>query len=218
MTQNGEAGVSGSSVSLKVGSTDSQSIKSLYDDWAETYDATVGSWDYEAPNDAAKLLVSHLQPGARILDVGCGTGLVSEALKRQGVQHIEGTDISDASLKRADQRGTYEKLVRHDLQKLPLPFADKSFDGAISVGVLTYIEDPFALFRDLCRCVRAGGVLAFTSRTDYWEKLDFDNGLKALEDQGLWQVLHVSEPKGYLPKNEDFADEIKIFHTLCKVS
>ena len=217
MAQDGKS-QSGGFASLKAGSTDSDAIADYYDDWAKTYDETLVTWDYQAPRDAAALLAPHLSPNAHILDVGCGTGLVADALSQFGDFHLDGIDISAKSLKLAEKRGGYEKLVCHDLQKHPLPLEDDSFDAAISVGVLTYIADAEALFRDLCRCVRAGGVIAFTQRTDRWEALDFAAMIGSLESEGLWTTLHISEPRGYLPGNEDFADEIKIIHTLCRVA
>jgi len=209
---------SGGLTSLKAGSTDTDAIADYYDDWAGTYDETLATWDYQAPRDTAALLAPHLSPKARILDVGCGTGLVADALGRYGDFHLDGIDISAESLKLAEARGGYERLVCHDLQKPPLPLEDDSYDAAISVGVLTYIADAEALFRDLCRCVRAGGVIAFTQRTDRWKSLDFAAMIAALESDGLWSTLHISEPRGYLPGNEDFADDIKIIHTLCRVA
>ena len=209
---------SGGFTSLKTGSTDSDAIAAYYDDWARTYDETLSTWDYQAPRDAAALLAPHLAPNAHILDVGCGTGLVADALSRFGSFHLDGIDISAESLKLAEKRGGYEKLVCHDLQKHPLPLEDDGYDAAISVGVLTYIADAEALFRDLCRCVRAGGVIAFTQRTDRWETLDFAAMIGSLESDGLWATLHISEPRRYLPGNEDFADDIRIIHTLCRVA
>ncbi|MBD1548692.1 class I SAM-dependent DNA methyltransferase [Roseibium aggregatum] len=209
---------SGGLTSLKAGSTDSDAIADYYDDWARTYDETLAAWDYQAPRDAAALLAPHLSPKAHILDVGCGTGLVADALSPYGDFHIDGIDISAESLKLAGARGGYEKLVCHDLQKHPLPLEDNSYDAAISVGVLTYIADAEALFRDLCRCVRPGGVIAFTQRTDRWEALNFAAMIAAIEGEGLWTALHISEPRRYLPENEDFADEIRIIHTLCRVA
>ncbi|MBN9671480.1 class I SAM-dependent DNA methyltransferase [Roseibium aggregatum] len=205
------------SLSLKAGSTDSETVASYYDQFAETYDTTLAGWNYHAPDETVALMAPHLLPGARILDVGCGTGLVSEALKKRASYRVDGIDISPASLTLAEQRGTYERLICHDLQKHPLPCRDDDYDAAISVGVLTYIEDLLSLFRDLCRCVRGGGVIAFTERSDLWQTLDLDGKLKALADEDLWSVLHVSEPRAYLPGNKDFAEEIKVIHTLCRV-
>ncbi|MCM2560747.1 methyltransferase domain-containing protein [Lutimaribacter sp. EGI FJ00015] len=204
--------------SLREGSTDAQAVQAYYDDWAENYDSTLSDWNYRAPQDACDLLVPHLPEGARILDVGCGTGLMGDALRARGDYVLDGVDISGRSLAVAVQRGSYAELVQHDLQQLPLPFGDDAVDAAVSVGVLTYVDAAEPLMRDLCRIVCGGGAIAFTQRDDLWATRRFPDMLKRLEDEGLWQVAHVSEPRAYLPGNDDFGDEIKVIHTLCKVA
>ena len=95
---------------------------------------------------------------------------------------------------------------------------DNTYDAAISVGVMTYIEDAEALLRDLCRCVRRGGAIAFTQRTDLWDKRNFPETIERLEGDGLWTNHHISPPRQYLPGNEEFSDEINVIHALCKVT
>lgn len=203
--------------SLRTGTTNSADVEAYYDDWADGYDETLDEWQYQAPDDASQLLSAHLDDGARILDVGCGTGLLGAALGRHGAYRIDGMDISQKSLDLAEQRGGYSRLIHHDLQNIPLPAGDDAYDAAASVGVLTYIQDAEALFRDLCRCVRPGGAIAFTQRSDLWEERMFPQIISRLETEGLWQNRHVSRPRAYLPGNEDFADEVRVIHTLCLV-
>lgn len=159
--------------SLKTGSTDSAAIEAYYDDWAESYDRTLHEWDYKTPQEAAALLCDRLEPGAEVLDVGCGTGMFAAALSAGLACRIEGVDISAASLEIAGKTGTYDRLHRHDLQAAPLPFGDNSFDAAACIGVLTYIEDAASLLADICRIVRPGGWFAFTQRDDRWAEKRF---------------------------------------------
>src|SRR5690625_30631 len=204
--------------SLKAGSTDSGRVESYYDDWARSYDQTLRSWHYQAPEDAADLLLPHLEPGARVLDVGCGTGLFGEVLSQRANCHLQGIDISAEALKPAEARGPFGALLRHDLQQVPLPVEAAAHDAAAAIGVLTYIEDADALLRDLCRCVRSGGLIAFTQRSDRWQELDFAATVQRLEQAGRWHVLQISEPRPYLPGHEDFGEDIGVIHTLCRVT
>lgn len=204
--------------SLRQGTTESRAVQDYYDDWAERYDETLSEWAYQAPGDACDLLAPRLDAGARVLDVGCGTGLLGRALRSRGDYVVDGLDISAASLKLAEEHGGYARLRQHDLQVLPLPVQDNAYDAAASVGVLTYIEEAEALLRDLCRCVRPGGAIAFTQRTDLWRDRAFPEMIARMEGDGLWTRLHVSPPREYLPGNEDFGEEIKVIHTLCRVA
>ena len=204
--------------SLRQGSTDPRAVEAYYDEWAGGYDATLEAWRYRTPEDAADLLAPYLAAGVRVLDVGCGTGLLGRALRDRAEVRLSGIDISAASLRQAERRGIYGQLLRHDLQVTPLPVANGAHDVAATVGVLTYIAEAEALLRAMCRAVRAGGVVAFTQRTDLWEARGFPAMIDRLEADGLWQALHVSAPMPYLPGNAEFAEDIGVIHTLSRVT
>jgi len=203
--------------SLRQGTTDSAAVQGYYDDWADRYDDTLCAWQYRAPEDACDLLVPHLAGQARVLDVGCGTGLLGRALMQRAAFSVDGIDISPASLRHAQQRGCYTRLVRHDLQVLPLPVQDDAYDAAAAVGVMSYIADAPGLLRDLCRVVRSGGMITFTQRTDFWQDRGFAGMIGRLEREGFWTQVKITQPLDYIPGHEDFTDEIKVIHTLCKV-
>jgi predicted TPR repeat methyltransferase len=203
---------------LKNGSTDTAAVEAYYNDWSARYDKELADWDYTAPDVATAMLTEHLQPGSKVLDLGCGTGQFAEKLSNRLECRINGVDISKASLKKAGDRGCYSSLRRVDLQQTPLPFADNSFDGAASVGVMTYIADPTALLADLCRIIHPGGAFVFTHRDDLWHERNFDDMIAGLIARGLCEVLKITEPKPYIPKHEDFTDQIKVKFALLKVS
>ncbi len=201
---------------LKGGSTDTAAVEAYYDDWSARYDKELAGWDYTAPEVAAAMLAEHLQPGSQVLDLGCGTGQFAERLTNRLDCRVDGVDISEASLKHAETRGCYASLRRVDLQQTPLPFADNNFDGAASVGVMTYIADPAALLADLCRIIRPGGAFVFTHRDDLWREREFDDMIAGLTARGVCEVLEITDPKPYIPKHEDFTDLIKVKFALFR--
>ena len=203
--------------SLKVGSVDTASIESYYDDWADAYDQDLQGWDYRAPAEAADQLASHLSNISMVLDVGCGTGLFAKALVSQCKCAITGIDISAASLEKARHLDIYSDLHRCDLQQPPLPFDNSQFDAVASVGVMTYIAEPRALLTDLCRIVKPSGHILFTHRDDRWKEQDFDLLMQELEASGFWEILAISDPRLYLPLNAEFGDDIKVVFAFCRV-
>jgi len=217
MAQNDDTDVKHGFSSLKDGSTNSTDIAAYYDEWAETYDATLKNWDYHAPDDAATTLCQYLKSGDEILDVGCGTGMFAKAMSLLLDCRIEGIDISAASLEIAEKQGAYDRLQRHDLQAASLPIADNTFDAAACVGVMTYIENAAGLLADLCRVVRPGGYILFTQRDDRWVEKKFDSLISSFEERKLWTPLKISKARPYLPKNDDFGDSIRVIHVLCQV-
>lgn len=191
-------------------SRNSEDVAQYYDEWAEDYDQTLARWRYQAPKRVAARLHAVLDPGSIILDAGCGTGLSGEALSETGFSRIDGIDVSQRSLDVAANRGVYRSLQQVDMQKLPLPIDDNSYDGLACVGVMTYLPDSSGTLREFCRILRPGGVMVLTQRTDIFEERDFPAVLKELELQGLIEDVDISDPGPYLPENEEFGDEVMV--------
>ena len=201
---------------LSEGSTDSKEVADYYDSWATKYDEDLREWDYKAPNYAAELLRQYASQNHAILDAGCGTGLTGKALKRAGFDDITGIDLSSTSLNIAEQLNIYKSLLVHDIQR-PLPFTENSFDALICIGVLTYIENTRSLFKEFCRVVRTGGYIVFSQRSDLFDDRRFHDIIASLEKEKIWEKIDISEPLPYLPRNKDFADNIKAIFCICKV-
>jgi methyltransferase-like protein 27 len=210
---------------LVAGLGEPEEVRRRYDEWAGRYDDDLAAWRYDAPARAAQLATEHLggaATAAAVLDAGCGTGLVGRALRANGVGgRLVGIDISPASLAVAGQhavagRPVYDALSTGDLQQ-PLPFADDAFDAAVCVGVLTYVPDTPAVWRELARVVRAGGVVVCTQRDDVWRERRCDRILDGLERDGTLTATHLSRPREYLPGNADFGDEIGVRYLVARV-
>ncbi len=134
-----------------------------YDSMAEAYAAAIEenprSTYYERP------AVMELLPdvsGRRVLDAGCGPGVMMEWLLTQGAD-VVGVDVSANMLKLAEQRvGDAAVLHMADLEE-PMPFlADSSFDVILTSGTLGYVRDWLAVFREFSRVLKPGGCVVFS--------------------------------------------------------
>lgn len=184
---------------LHQGTSDPREVADRYDGWAEGYDGDLASWSYQAPAVVADTVVSR-QPGAgSVLDVGCGTGLVGRELRARGFAgQIRGLDISPASLGIARQGGAYDSLERADLH-LRLPAEDDSVEALVCVGVMTYLPEVEAVWRELARVTRPGGLVVVTQREDLWPARGCQAVVDRLRAEGVWTSPEITGPAPYLP-------------------
>jgi predicted TPR repeat methyltransferase len=184
---------------LYQGPTDAQQVAGRYDEWAASYDADLASWSYKAPARVAETALTRLPDAGSILDVGCGTGMVGSALRAKGYEgQLLGLDISEASLRVAEGTGVYDRLETADLQQ-PLQVTENSVNVLVCVGVMTYLPDVEAVWREFARVVRSGGLVIATMREDLWEPRDCQGVIDQLEVDGVWKSLEVTGPAPYLP-------------------
>lgn len=133
--------------------------KTDYDEFADAYSAdnevNLINGHYERP---AMLSLAGEVDGRRILDVGCGSGPLSAALRDKGAI-MSGFDLSTAMIDLARRRlGEDADLIVADLAK-PLPYAEAAFDDVVASLVLHYLEDWTEPLAELRRVLKAGGRL-----------------------------------------------------------
>jgi 2-polyprenyl-6-hydroxyphenyl methylase / 3-demethylubiquinone-9 3-methyltransferase len=106
-----------------------------------------------------KLLREH-GASARVLDVGCGAGFLSNALARAGFD-VTGLDASKASIEvaaRHDATGKARYLLGDALH---LPFPDASFDAVCAMDFLEHVEEPGKVVAEIGRVLKPGGTFFF---------------------------------------------------------
>lgn len=103
----------------------------------------------------------HLVSGQRVLDAGCGEGVLSCLAAQRGVD-VVGVDISapnlDAARRLAAEGGTSTVFLQGDLEKMPFP--DNSFDIVIASHVLEHLPDLHAGLREVHRVTRDMALIA----------------------------------------------------------
>lgn len=114
----------------------------------------------------AEAFVSRLSipPGARVLDVACGTGNLAIPLARRGAV-VTGVDIAPNLLAQARERARAEGLEVNfdegDAEQLPYP--DASFDAVVSMFGAMFAPRPELVASELARVLKAGGLLAMAN-------------------------------------------------------
>lgn len=112
------------------------------------------------PLFGAALDAAHVTFGTRLLDVGCGAGLLSLLATLRGAE-VSALDASAPLLEIARERVPTADFRQGDLEALP--FADDSFDAVTAVNSVFYASDMEAAVRELGRVVRPGGRVVVTA-------------------------------------------------------
>ncbi|MBC5765068.1 methyltransferase domain-containing protein [Ramlibacter albus] len=136
-------------------------VENLFDKYAVRFDEhLVQALNYQAPAVLAQHLATLDRRFERVLDLGCGTGLVGRIAKAI-MLHIEGVDLSMGMLQKAAESGTYEKLVHGDIVEY-LRGAQGPYDLVVCADVLVYVGALEEVFSHVARCLEPGGVFALT--------------------------------------------------------
>lgn len=122
------------------------------------YKAEVPAWD-DSMILLTKLVAARIPEKASVLDLGCGRGnfVVDELRSRIG--DIIGIDADESA---TTSNVSAQRVVFGDIQQR-LPFADASFDCVISLWVLEHIANPDAVFAEVARVLKPGGLFAFVT-------------------------------------------------------
>jgi SAM-dependent methyltransferase len=110
-----------------------------------------------------------LQPGQRVLDLGCGLGRHAYASARRGA-HVVALDaasdeVAEVATTFAAMTTSGEIDVAYDVMRgdaTSLPFADNAFDAVIASEVLEHVIDDHGAMHEIARVLRPGGVVAAT--------------------------------------------------------
>jgi len=132
-----------------------------FGNWANEYDQTLGKMKrHHALLDLA-VRASRVKAGEQVLDLGCGTGLLSLKLLKAADCRIVGADSSAVMLElfkeKVDKLGLEGRVSLRNADARSLPFAKGSFDVVASTVTLHHVVDKAAVIRGLHGLLKPGG-------------------------------------------------------------
>jgi len=180
----------------------SQELAEAYKKWAGLYDKdTLDIMGYVGPQAAAAMLDQYLDSKkSRVLDAGCGTGLVGEVLSDLGYANIDAMDFSKDMLSEAAKKNVYSRLLQADMNA-SLKIADDTYDATICVGTFTYAHVGPHAFDELVRVTRPNGYICFTIRDGAYQEYGYRDKMLELEACTQWELQELQE-KDYLVKED----------------
>ena len=164
-------------------------IMKYYDEWGikNKYDQDMVDWNYTGPKESVNVFKKYaLNKNIKILDAGCGTGLVGAELKKYNYLNIDGADLSKKLLDLVP-KGYYKKLEQTDLNK-PINAEDNTYGGILCVGTFTYGHVKSQALDEFIRIAANKGLICFTINEGIYEKYGFDKKIKELSDKGFWSM------------------------------
>jgi len=165
-----------------------EDVMKYYDVWGDKYDRDMVEWNYTGPQETVKIFKKYSKnKDIKILDAGCGTGLVGIELRKNGYTNIDGADLSKKLLDLIPS-DLYKKLEQIDLNKT-LDKKSNIYDAVLCVGTFTFGHVKPQALDELIRVIKNKGLICFTVNEGIYEEYGFDKKIKNLSNIKSWNVI-----------------------------
>tara|TARA_E500000331_G_scaffold76958_1_gene72229 strand:- start:586 stop:1212 length:627 start_codon:yes stop_codon:yes gene_type:complete len=177
-------------------------VEEYYDEWTNKnkYDKDMVDWKYSGPQETTDLFKKYnSKKDIKILDAGCGTGLVGIELKKNGFTNIDGADFSQKMLDLVPAN-VYENLFKIDLNQ-KVKIVDDNYDGLTCVGTFTYGHVNPPALDEMVRICKKKSYICFTINLGIYKEYGFDKKIKQLEDKKSWKIIEFFKSNYIASKN-----------------
>jgi len=164
-------------------------VMKYYDEWGinNKYDKDMVDWAYSGPKETVDVFKKYAKnKNIKILDAGCGTGLVGIELKKNGYLNIDGIDLSKKLLELVPPN-YYQKLSQIDLNK-SLEIENNTYGAIMCVGTFTFGHVKPNALDEFIRISKNKALICFTINEGIYEEYGFDKKIKNLENSNSWKM------------------------------
>lgn len=187
-----------------------ESKNTIYDKWADTYEDYVKSIGYIGPKNFARFflnlcmrdrIVNNIDSKKlRVLDFGCGTGLLGMNVFKEFNSNIEiiGVDISDKMIEKAEDKKVYTSIFNLNLLDVDLETIKKllgNFDYIISCGVFLEGHVPFTIFTKLKELVKHDIVFTVRESFIYSRNQEYNEYVKKNDNYQEYNIEYLDNVK-----------------------
>jgi predicted TPR repeat methyltransferase len=152
-------------------------LRGLFDAFSADYDEKMVNTLYYRAHTHLRTLADRVLQGAdsgmRILDLGCGTGLVGDVFKDLATGgRLDGVDLSPRMIEAAGRRGIYDQLILGDIETVLHAF-ERSYDLILAADTMIYFGDLALTLSGVFKRLRPGGFYLFAveqSQSPGWEQ------------------------------------------------
>ena len=188
----------------------SESKNTIYDKWADTYEDYVESIGYLGPKNFASFflnlcmkdrLVNKIDTKKlRVLDFGCGTGLLGMNVFKEFNSNIEiiGVDISDKMIEKAEDKKVYTSIFNLNMLDVDLETIKEllgNFDYIISCGVFLEGHVPFTIFTKLKELVKHDIVFTVRESFIYSRNQEYNEYVKKNDNYQEYNIEYLDNVK-----------------------
>ena len=165
-------------------------VMRYYDEWGieNKYDQDMVDWNYTGPKETVTTFLKYAKDkNIKILDAGCGTGLVGIELKKHNYLNIDGMDLSKKLLVLVP-RGYYQNLSQVDLNKT-IKIENNTYDAIMCVGTFTFGHVKPNALDEFIRITKNKGFICFTINEGIHEEYGFDKKINQLNKDNKWKQI-----------------------------